>query len=325
MFNSRLFDKKKTKIRIMSARNKFTTKSDSDSTKIDYLSEDPLIRQQQVCIMSFVGPNLNQKCKINAFKVRGSYENQDDAERKMKELHNLEPEFDMFLAPVGIWCPFNPNPNDIDSQNYGNDQLNELMKGYHENRMRTNQHYNERKRKMIDDAIKEGTQEGQKELSQIKEHPIAVKQRMSDLTEQLEVARENIKKLETQQTETQTKLDKDYSSEELEIAEKEYAEYKKRVSEAESKDELSEIQEELRVKYTEYEKLHNPSLYPENPPENLPENPSENPSENPTRNTSEDLKTLSGDDPWSQSRNNSDNKSGETSGEKSGDKEMRVL
>lgn len=298
----------------MSARTKLTTTS--KTKEVDYLTEDPLIRDQQVCIMSFVGPNLKQKCDINAFKVRGSYTNQEEAEKKMKQLHKIDPDYDMFIAPVGIWCPFNPNPDEIDSQTYGNDQLNELMKGYQENKMKTNEHYNERKRKMIEDAINEGTEEGQKELASIKEHPIAVKQRMSDLTEQMKNAKENMEKLESQINATQIKLDKDYGEKELIEAEKEFESYKERVRNAESKDALSEIQEELRIKYTEYEKIHNKPTDSTTTNDTNDTEDSSTKTENTNKegtveeicentNTNTDTKTDTGlekDDPWVQSK-----------------------
>lgn len=241
----------------MTTRNKLVTKNNKN--EIDYLSEDPLIRSQQFSLISFVGPNLKQKCKINAFKVKENFGSVEEAQKKIKYYQDLEPEFDIFVAPVGVWCPFNPDPDDIENQEYGNDQLNELMKGYHENKAKTDQHFNQRKKNMIEEAMKDGTQEGQKELSEIIEHPIAVKQRMSDLVEQLEAARENIEKINKNIAATQLKLDNDYTPTELETADKEFEEFKNRTKEATTKDTIAEIQEELRIKYTEYEKLRNKS------------------------------------------------------------------
>ena len=231
--------------------------NNKNNKTIDYLNEDPIIRNQQLCIMSFVGPNLKQKSKINAFKVRGSFNSREEAESHITHLEKIDPDFDMFIAPVGIWCPFNPDPDEIEEQKYGDTRLNDLMKGYHENRLKADEHFNDRKRQMIQDAMKDGTKEGQKELSKIKEHPIAVKQRLNDLQEKLKQINESLEETNNFIKENELKLLNHYTKEELEIADNDFAEYKKRIQTAESKDELADIQEELRKKYTEYEKEHN--------------------------------------------------------------------
>ena len=49
------------------------------------------------------------------------------------------------------------------------------LKGYKQNRMKTKQHYDQRKRDMMEKAIQEGTPEGQQQLMQADEPVEAVK------------------------------------------------------------------------------------------------------------------------------------------------------
>ena len=60
--------------------------------------------------------------------------------------------FNIFVAQVGVWCPWSPNPEEIQEQEYAETQLNTLMKGYRENMELRDQFYEQRKEEKIKEA-----------------------------------------------------------------------------------------------------------------------------------------------------------------------------
>jgi hypothetical protein len=72
------------------------------------------------------------RTSVRGVKVRGSYATREQAEKQCKELKKIDPVFDMYVAEVGKWCPWNPHPEEIPDVNYDTDALNTLMKGYKE-------------------------------------------------------------------------------------------------------------------------------------------------------------------------------------------------
>jgi hypothetical protein len=57
--------------------------------------------------------------------------------------------FDIFVAQVGCWCPWSPNPNDLENQEYAETSLNTLMMKYKENMDARDQEYSDRKNTKI--------------------------------------------------------------------------------------------------------------------------------------------------------------------------------
>lgn len=75
----------------------------------------------------------NFRPTIRGFKVRGVFDTYQEAELRAKALKRMGDKFDIYVAHVGCWCPWNPYPTQLSSQEYSNEQLNELMKKYREN------------------------------------------------------------------------------------------------------------------------------------------------------------------------------------------------
>jgi hypothetical protein len=70
---------------------------------------------------------------MRGVKVRGVYGTVKEAELKAKKLQNKDKYHNIFMAEVGKWTPWDPNPNEVHDQDYNNDQLNTLMQKYKEN------------------------------------------------------------------------------------------------------------------------------------------------------------------------------------------------
>lgn len=87
----------------------------------------------------------NFQTTIRGIKVRGCFESLREAEIRAQVLRKMDNKFHVFVAEVGCWCPWSPNPDDIANQEYAETQLNTLMKGYKENQEKRDAFYNERK------------------------------------------------------------------------------------------------------------------------------------------------------------------------------------
>jgi hypothetical protein len=76
----------------------------------------------------------NFQTTIRGFKVRGCYDTVEEAKKRCDVLKKKDPNFNIFVASVGAWCPFAPNVNDIEDQKWNETQLNTLMMNYKKNK-----------------------------------------------------------------------------------------------------------------------------------------------------------------------------------------------
>lgn len=85
---------------------------------------------------------------IRGLKVRGVFDTIREAEIRAQVLKKLDDKFHVYVAQVGCWCPWSPNPDDIANQEYAETQLNTMMKNYKDNQETKDVFYQERKREM---------------------------------------------------------------------------------------------------------------------------------------------------------------------------------
>ena len=75
----------------------------------------------------------NFQTTVRGLKVRGAYPTQEEATARAKKLQRNDPIHNIYVAEVGKWLAWDPNPHDVSNQEYAEDQLNQLMKSYKEN------------------------------------------------------------------------------------------------------------------------------------------------------------------------------------------------
>ena len=85
---------------------------------------------------------------IRGLKIRGVFDSLREAEVRAKVLKKIDNRFNVYVAQVGCWVPFSPNPEDIENQEYAETHLNTLMKNYKENQDKKDLFYEERKREL---------------------------------------------------------------------------------------------------------------------------------------------------------------------------------
>lgn len=90
----------------------------------------------------------NFQTSVRGIKVRGSYETLVEAQNRAKQIQSADKNFNVYVAQVGCWCPWDPNPDNLTSE-FADTQLNTLMKKYVENQNMKNDIFEDRKTKIM--------------------------------------------------------------------------------------------------------------------------------------------------------------------------------
>ena len=86
---------------------------------------------------------------IRGIKVRGVYDTIQEAEHRCETLKKFDNnKFSIYIAQVGCWCPWSPNPDEVKDPVYAETELNTLMHEYNKNLMMKDEFYQERKNEL---------------------------------------------------------------------------------------------------------------------------------------------------------------------------------
>lgn len=69
----------------------------------------------------------NFQTSVRGLKVRGAYPTQEEAEIRCKMLREIDPNHDVFVGPVGMWMPWDPDAYKTGRVEFMEDELNQLM------------------------------------------------------------------------------------------------------------------------------------------------------------------------------------------------------
>ena len=110
---------------------------------------------QNFALVSFVGPEFcRQKSGQFAMKVRGVFATEDEAKAYVKRLQRSgDNVVDIFLVAMYNWVPCPPDPMAVQSQEYQEQFLQDLMTGYAESQRSAKEIFNDRKEKVMKDGL----------------------------------------------------------------------------------------------------------------------------------------------------------------------------
>jgi hypothetical protein len=110
----------------------------------------------------------------NGVKVRGVFPSQEEASMRCKMLREIDPNHDIYVGPVGVWVPWEPEAYKTGKVDYMEDELNQLMHKKMENEANAKQHFDQRviesKKKAIEDNIRKAKESGNKLTQNIDEN-----------------------------------------------------------------------------------------------------------------------------------------------------------
>jgi len=99
-------------------------------------------------------------------KVRGSYSTQEEAELRCKLLREVDPNHNVYVGPVGMWMPWEPEAYKTGRVEYLEDELNQLMNEKNKNEAAAKQEFDKRvleaKRNAIEENKKIAKESGNK-------------------------------------------------------------------------------------------------------------------------------------------------------------------
>jgi hypothetical protein len=106
----------------------------------------------------------NFQTSTRGLKIRGSYPTQEEAELRCKMLREIDPNHDVYVGPVGMWMPWDPEAYKTGRVEYMEEELNQLMheKQKNETNAKTafEQRVKETKQKAIEENIKTAEKTG---------------------------------------------------------------------------------------------------------------------------------------------------------------------
>jgi len=91
----------------------------------------------------------NYQTTMHGLKVRGVYSTSEQATVRAKALNKKDPYFNVYVADVGEWLPWDPEPEEVKDQEYQSDDLNKLMRAYRENAEKRDEFFEEEKRQKV--------------------------------------------------------------------------------------------------------------------------------------------------------------------------------
>lgn len=108
----------------------------------------------------------NFQTSVRGIKVRGSFPTQQEAELRCKLLREQDPNHDIFVGPVGVWMPWEPEAYKTGKVEYLEDELNQLMHEKNKNDEKAKEHFDQRvrdtKQKAIQENIERAKESGNK-------------------------------------------------------------------------------------------------------------------------------------------------------------------
>lgn len=106
----------------------------------------------------------NFQTNTRGLKIRGSYPTQEEAEFRCKMLREIDPNHDVYVGPVGMWMPWDPEAYKTGRVEYMEEELNQLMSEKNKNESNAKSAFEQRvkesKQKAIDENIKNAEKSG---------------------------------------------------------------------------------------------------------------------------------------------------------------------
>ena len=110
---------------------------------------------------SFGVANKFQTC-TRGLKIRGSYPTIEEAELRCKMLREIDPNHDVFVGPVGLWMPWDPEAYKTGRVEYMEEELNQLMHEKTKNESNAKHAFEQRVKESKQKAIEENIKNAEK-------------------------------------------------------------------------------------------------------------------------------------------------------------------
>ena len=106
----------------------------------------------------------NFQTSTRGLKIRGTYSTQEEAELRCKLLREVDPNHNVYVGPVGMWMPWEPEAYKTGRVEYLEDELNQLMNEKNKNEAAAKQEFEKR----VVDAKRAAIEENKKKAKGIR-------------------------------------------------------------------------------------------------------------------------------------------------------------
>ena len=158
--------------------------------------------QNFACLSFFEGKDKNNKA-LMYLRLGGVTDTYDQACEMAKNINKEDNVHNVFVGEIGKWLPVVSNNHKssneyVEDVEYANDQLNELMKGYHANQEKAKLFYEHNKNEKMINNINDNIDEQEKNKKELTKKLSKAKsiEEVKTLTSSLENIDSQVKKLE---------------------------------------------------------------------------------------------------------------------------------
>ena len=102
------------------------------------------------------------KTNTRGLKIRGSFESEELANEHAKAVRESDPNHNVYVGPVGIWIPWDPEAYKTGNVMYMEDDLQKLMMEKQKNELEAKDHFKQRIKESKENAIKENIEKAKK-------------------------------------------------------------------------------------------------------------------------------------------------------------------
>lgn len=103
---------------------------------------------------------------VRGLKIRGVFSTQEEAEMRCKKLREIDPNHDIYVGPVGMWIPWDPDAYKTGRVEFMEDELNQLHHEKLKNETKAKDEFEKRvletKRKAIEENVRKARETGNK-------------------------------------------------------------------------------------------------------------------------------------------------------------------
>lgn len=104
----------------------------------------------------------NFQTSVRGFKSRGNFASQEEAELRARLLRETDPNFDVFVGPVGTWLPWEPEAYKTGRVEYMEEELNQLAHEKKKNETAAKSVFEQRVKETKQKAIEENKKNAEK-------------------------------------------------------------------------------------------------------------------------------------------------------------------
>ena len=117
---------------------------------------------QNYALVSFVSPESAQKAPMSGFRIYGCFETIEEARAHAERANRADDTFDIYVAEMYRWCPWYPNPLDVQDPVYSDPQLDTMLREHRAAQVSAQAAFDERVSSR-DRAIEADTEAGESE------------------------------------------------------------------------------------------------------------------------------------------------------------------